>query len=286
MSSSNSSPTPSSGPQSLAFDRAAPLYDATRGYPPDVAEQIGAAIIEAANAQPATRFLEVGVGTGRIALPIALRGYDYTGVDISEPMLDRLRAKAAELQPAAPDAAAPPLRLHLIMADMTALPFPDASFDVVVAVHVFHLVHPWRQAVAEVLRVLRPGGAFLHCWDESLDSDAHAMQERWMQIVRELGSEVSIVGAERRSMVTDYVRQRGLTVEMLRTAIWQVQERSPRDAFEYIAQRIWSRTWLVPDEVFTASIQRLENWAINHYGPAYTMPRPQHLQFIISRARW
>jgi ubiquinone/menaquinone biosynthesis C-methylase UbiE len=285
MSSSDSLPASSSGPQSLAFDRAAPLYDATRGYPPDVAEQIGAAIVEAANAQPATRFLEVGVGTGRIALPIARKGYDYTGVDISEPMLDRLRAKVAEVQQERIGASTLPIHLHLVMADMTALPFSDASFDAVIAVHVFHLVHPWKQAVEEVLRVLRPGGVFLHCWDESLGSDAHEVQERWMQIVRELGSEVRMVGAERRSMVTDYLRERGLEVETLRTAIWEVQERSPRDAFDYIAQRIWSRTWLVPDEVFTASIQRLESWAINHYGAEYTTPRPQHLQFIISRAR-
>ena len=110
MASSNASSS-SSEPQSLAFDRAAPLYDATRGYPPEVAEQIGAAIIKAADAQPDTRFLEIGVGTGRIALPIALHGYDYTGVDISAPMVDRLRAKVAELQQAETSAAAPPLRL-------------------------------------------------------------------------------------------------------------------------------------------------------------------------------
>jgi SAM-dependent methyltransferase len=284
MASSNSSPAPSPERQSLGFDRAAPLYDATRGYPPEAAEQIGAAIIAAANAQPETRFLELGVGTGRIALPIARRGYDYTGVDISAGMLDRLRAKVAELQQTSTSTAAPPLRLQLVMADMTALPFPAASFDVVVAVHVFHLVSAWRQAVEEALRVLRPGGVFLHCWDERLAPGAEEMQERWVQLVRELGSEAAVIGAERRSMVTDYLRERGLPVELLRTVIWETQE-SPRDAFEYIAKRIWSRTWLVSDEVFAASIQRLESWATNRYGAEYTTPRPQSHQFIISRAR-
>jgi ubiquinone/menaquinone biosynthesis C-methylase UbiE len=282
MASSNSSPTPSD-PQSLAFDRAAPLYDATRGYSPEVAEQIGAAIIEAANAQPGTHFLEIGVGTGRIALPIAQQGYDYTGVDISAPMLDRLRAKVTELQQA-PASTAAPLRLEVVMADMTALPFPAAAFDVVVAVHVFHLVRAWRQAVEEALRVLRPGGVFLHCWDEHLKPGGESMQERWTEIVRELGSEVGILGAERRSSVADYLRERGFSVETLRTAIWETQE-SPRETFEYIARRIWSRTWLVPDDVFAASIQRLESWATNRYGAAYTTPRAQSHQFVISRVR-
>ena len=270
------------GPQSLSFDRAAPLYDETRGYAPDVAEQIGAAIVEAAGAQPDTRFLEVGVGTGRIALPIARLGYDYTGVDISEGMMARLRDKAAALS----EEAAAPLRLQVVTADMTALPFPDASFDAAVAVHVFHLVRDWRQAVDEVLRVLRPGGLFLHCWDTYLTSDsgAQSMQERWVEVVHELGGEVGIVGVTRRSLVTDYLRERGLTSETLNTVTWTAHE-SPQDAFEYIAKRIWSRTWLVPDALFDASIRRLESWATNHYGAAYTVPQPKQQQFTISRAR-
>jgi ubiquinone/menaquinone biosynthesis C-methylase UbiE len=271
------------GPQSLNFDRAAALYDATRGYPPDVAEQIGAAIVEAASPQPDARFLEVGIGTGRIALPIARRGYDYTGIDISEKMLDQLRAKAQTLQQEAARISAPPVRLQLFTADMTALPFPAAAFDVVVAVHVFHLVRAWKQAVEEVLRVLRPSGLFLHCWDEHIGPGDHPLQERWVECVREVGGEVGMVGAPRRSQVTDYLRERGLTVETLRTIIWTTQV-SPKDEFEYIAQRIWSRTWLVSDEVFNASIQRLESWAIQYYGPRYTVPQPQSQQFIINRA--
>jgi ubiquinone/menaquinone biosynthesis C-methylase UbiE len=282
MASSNSSSSPE--PQSLAFDRAAPMYDATRGYPPDVADRIGAAIIDAAAAQPDTRFLEIGVGTGRIALPIARQGYEYTGVDLSEPMMERLRAKVAELRQADSGAASPAIRLQLVTADMTALPFPDASFDVVVAVHVFHLVSAWRKAIDEALRVLRPGGVFLHCWDERLTVGGGSLQERWVEIVRELGSKVTMLGAERRGMVTDYLRERGLSVEVLRTVIWEIQD-SPQRAFEDIAQRIWSRTWLVPDEVFDASIPRLQSWAISRFGADFTRPRPQDHQFIISRAR-
>ncbi len=283
-----SSSFPSNPPshlRSLAFDRAAPLYDATRGYPPEVAEQIGAAIIEAAGAQPETRFVEVGVGTGRIALPIARRGYDYTGVDISEPMMARLREKVEALQREA-SPAQPPIRLRLVLADMTALPFPDASFDVAVAVHVFHLVSAWKQALHEVVRVLRPGGLFLHCWDNYLDPRPiiGEMEERWLEIVRELGGEAGHIGAARRSLVTGYLQEQGLPVETLSTVTWATWE-SPQDAFEYIASRTWSRTWLVPDDLFEASIRRLESWATNRYGAGYTVPRPKSQQFIISRIR-
>lgn len=281
MPADNHSSTPA--PQSLNFDRAAAVYDATRGYSPDVAEQIGAAIIEAASAQSETRFLEVGVGTGRIAWPIAQRGYDYTGVDISEKMQDQLRAKVQLLQQEAAGASAPALRLQLVTADMTALPFPNASFDVVVAVHVFHLVSAWKQALDEVLRVLKPGGFFLHCWDEYTGKDEHPLQERWAECVREVGGEVGTLGAPRRSSVRNYLSECGLTSETLRTVTWTNQD-SPKDEFDYIAQRTWSRTWLVSDEVFSASLRCLESWAINHYGPRYTIQQPFTHQFIISRA--
>ena len=83
---------------SISFDRAVEYYDSTRGYPPEIAEAIGSALIGATDATPQTRFLEVGVGTGRIALPIIARGHDYTGVDISAAMMSRLRAKLVDLE--------------------------------------------------------------------------------------------------------------------------------------------------------------------------------------------
>ena len=78
---------------SIAFDRAAGYYDETRGIPPEVEEQ-AADRVEAA-VGPAGRLLEVGVGTGRVSLPLHRRGRDLVGVDLSGPMLDRYRAKAA-----------------------------------------------------------------------------------------------------------------------------------------------------------------------------------------------
>src|SRR6266571_3027374 len=56
---------------SLSFDPVAHIYDATRGYPVEVAQSIAQAIETTAAATPATSFLEVGIGTGRIAFPLA-----------------------------------------------------------------------------------------------------------------------------------------------------------------------------------------------------------------------
>jgi SAM-dependent methyltransferase len=135
---------------SIAFDRAAGYYDQSRGLPDGVAEQVADRIDAAVGREG--RLLELGVGTGRIALPLHRRGRRIVGVDLSVPMLDRYRAKAAAL------GLPPPA---VVRADATRLPFRDACADAVLEVHVLHLVPGWRRALAEARRVLRPGGAVL-----------------------------------------------------------------------------------------------------------------------------
>lgn len=77
--------------------------------------------------------LELGVGTGRIAIPAAVLGHDVTGIDINRPMLDRARLKSA----------AAPLggKLQLIEADMSKIDLPRKEFDlVIIPAHTLALV--------------------------------------------------------------------------------------------------------------------------------------------------
>src|SRR5215217_6360054 len=139
----------------VSFDRAAEYYDATRGYRAGSAEQIRDAIVAHTSAGPATRWLELGVGTGRIALPFIRAGFDYTGVDISQAMMDRLVAKLAD------DPGKVGYRFQLHQGDISELPFEDSAFDVIMMVHVLHLVADWQAVLREARRVLRPGGWLL-----------------------------------------------------------------------------------------------------------------------------
>lgn len=147
------------GTGSLSFDPVAHCYDATRGYPPGVAETIADAMLRYGPLAPGARALEIGIGTGRIALPLLARGVNITGLDISQRMLDRLRANEAAARAADPEA--PWGRLEASLGDIAALPFAAGAFDAVVAVHVFHLLTQWRAAFSEALRVLRPGAPLL-----------------------------------------------------------------------------------------------------------------------------
>ena len=94
--------------------------------------------------------LEVAVGTGR-NLPFYPRGVRLTGIELSPKMLDGARRRAEELG----------VEADLRVADAQDLPFADASFDTVVATLALCTIPDDRRAVAEVARVLRPGGRLL-----------------------------------------------------------------------------------------------------------------------------
>ena len=93
------------------------------------------------------RCLEIGVGTGLVALPLAEAGVPIVGVDISGPMLAKLVEKAGGRPP-----------FPLVVGDATRLPFADGGFGAALLRHVLHLIPAWERAVAELARVVtRPG---------------------------------------------------------------------------------------------------------------------------------
>lgn len=92
--------------------------------------------------------LDVGCGDGAFALAAARAGARVAGIDASAPALDTARARATEAG----------LSLDLRCADACRLPFPDGRFDVVLAVTVLCFLPDAGTAVAEMARVLRPGG--------------------------------------------------------------------------------------------------------------------------------
>jgi ubiquinone/menaquinone biosynthesis C-methylase UbiE len=109
---------------------------------------LGPRLVDAAGIAPGMRVLDVAAGTGNASLPAASRGADVTASDLTPELLDagRRRAEAAGLE------------LEWVEADAEALPFADASFDVVMSA-IGAMFAPHHQAAAdELVRVCRPGG--------------------------------------------------------------------------------------------------------------------------------
>lgn len=113
-------------------------------------------VIDLMQVGPQARVLDCGVGNGSlsIALNSLLKGSaDFHAIDTSAEML--VQAKSVMQQAG--------LDPHLQQADVMSLPYEDQSFDVVMAAHVLeHLPDPQR-ALAEMVRVLKPGGMVFLC---------------------------------------------------------------------------------------------------------------------------
>lgn len=130
-------------------DRFAPVYDEWYGERFDTDGAV-AALARLADGGPV---LELGVGTGRLALPLADRGLEVDGVDASAAMVERLRAK-----PGAD-------RIDVTVADMSDVPAPPGRYALafVAANTLFNLdtADAHARCFASVARALRPGGRFV-----------------------------------------------------------------------------------------------------------------------------
>ena len=97
---------------------------------------------------PGAKVLEVGVGTG-LSLPHCARNVDFTGIDLSQKMLDRAKTRVEMLGLK---------NVQLLKMDATTLDLPDNSFDRVLAAYFISTVPDPVRVVEEMKRVCRPGG--------------------------------------------------------------------------------------------------------------------------------
>src|SRR5215208_3748225 len=112
---------------------------------------------------PFARSLEIGAGTGYFSLNLLQAGIVRSAVctDVSPGMLATLRGNAERLG----------LEVETAPADAAALPFADASFDLVLGHAVLHHLPELDKAFAEFSRVLRPGGTLLFAGEPSHHGD-------------------------------------------------------------------------------------------------------------------
>jgi ubiquinone/menaquinone biosynthesis C-methylase UbiE len=148
-------------------DEAAAQYDAKWGidFGPAGAAQVLGKLRKALgrDLEPVGDALEIGAGTGYFMLNLALAGLVErpTCTDLSPGMLDTLAANAARLG----------LDVRTVACDAEALPFADASFDLVLGHAVLHHLPDLDRAMREFHRVLRPGGLVLFAGEPSRVGD-------------------------------------------------------------------------------------------------------------------
>jgi ubiquinone/menaquinone biosynthesis C-methylase UbiE len=154
-------------------------------------------------------YLDVGCGNGMTAIHLATAcRFDVTGIDV-DPEQIRLAQRAAENR----------ADVRFRVADATRLPFDDATFDIVATNKTTHHIPAWKSAIAEMVRVLRPGGHFIY---------SDLVLPPWLS---RLGRSVAggLAGFVGRAELTDYIREQGMTVvrEVPHLASYEVVWRKP-----------------------------------------------------------
>ena len=211
------------------------------------------------------RCLEIGIGTGRIALPLVDAGIDVVGVDISTEMLRKLIAKRTKRPP------------EVAIADATHLPFVDGTFGSAIASHVLHLIPDWKTALLELGRVVMPGGVLLASRGAESEAEwTHRVRRHFfveagdppwppgMDTIDELDGEMRKLGARVRRL-SDIVAERSTSVNELISAL---------------EAGIWSACWTIDEATRRQAAAATRDWA------AYEFSDLDQPQPTLSRSVW
>jgi len=238
------------------FDRAAGYYDRTRAIPELLMERLIPLL--AAELPREGLCLEIGVGTGRIALPLSRAGVHLVGVDISREMLRRLIANANGTPS------------PVLQADATRLPFRDGAFGAALAVHVLHLIPAWKDAVAEVVRTVRPGGVLIASRGVRDDEDWSGRVRR--RFFHEAGDPAWPPGLGELAALDAHLVPRGAAVHEL-PALTVTVESSVDELLGNLEAGYLSACWSLDEPTRTGAARRVREWARRELGDL-AAPRP------------
>jgi ubiquinone/menaquinone biosynthesis C-methylase UbiE len=254
---------------SRSFDRAADYYDQTRELPEPIATHGLPALLK--YIEPYGKILDAGIGTGRISVPLLHLGADVIGIDLSLNMMAKLRAKYAAA--------------HLAQADASRLPFAAQQFDAVLTTHVMHLIGPWREALREYRRVLKPGGVYIDLTDwHDQSSQLTRLRDHWRELVEAHGAQWRRPGVQSREEMEAELKQLQARLEEVEVLRYYTTA-TPRERLDHIHDRVCSDAWEVPDDVFDATFKELTAWAKKEIG-SLDKPISEERRFILRIARF
>lgn len=262
--------------ESQSFDGLVELYDESRCFDRATFEAALDYIVERFPPSEFPSVFEPGVGTGRIAIPFAERGYRVTGGDISDEMMAVLQARLADR----------PLDITLRKADTTDLPFDSGVFDLAVAVHHFYHIREWRKAVDESMRVVMPGGALLML-HTGMGMEVPFLNDRYKQLCAEHGFESEMVGVKSTSEVTAYLREQGHEVEQVEGGWEWTTSIELAQALGYLRWRAYSFTVFATNKVHGMVMDQLEAEVIDRFGDLSTeVDVPNRIGLVIVHRKW
>ena len=219
-----------------------------------------------------TKVLDIGAGTGRVAIGLAALGCNVVALEPASGMVETLRAKVGAL----------PIRL--IAGAGARLPFSPAQFDVVVIARILYLTPDWRAVLREAHRVLDVGGRLLHEWGNG-EAD-----EEWVQIrekARALFDDAGVnspfhPGVRSEREVDDALEMLGF----VRSADLTIGPGPVLTLAEFLRRLVdgeFSYIWNVPKTVQEECLPVLKAWSEQRFDLGRPISMPRELRWTVYR---
>lgn len=175
------------------------------------------------------------------------------GVDLSWPMLERLRAKAGGGWP-----------FPVAVADATALPFGDEEMGAGLAAHVLHLISSWKEALSELVRVVRREGMVV------VDVGNWRGPGIWAVLRDHFCQEADIrrpfIGTQDPLQVDAHMRSLGARLRLL-PPISETVSVTVEEQISALERGVFSFTWQLDEGMRRDAAERTRAWAKRHIGP-------------------
>lgn len=256
--------------QRVDFSANASVYDRRHGLvlAPDMARRLASS----GGLEPGARVLDVGAGTGRVAVAFANIGCETVALDPALAMLNECRRKASER------------RVSLVAGEGARLPFARGCFDGVILARILYLLPDWQVVLRETCDVLKPGGRLFHEWGNGQANEA------WVQIrekARILFQRASVdspfhPGARDEAEVDGFVGELGL-IRGAELAVGPGPSMTLRDFVGRIASGEFSYTWSVPKDVQESCLPLLRKWCEDTFDLDQSVSIPRELRWTIYR---
>jgi SAM-dependent methyltransferase len=242
-------------PELKSFDRVASCYDATRRLPTNVESDVAQGILRALREVAADpRVLEVGIGTGRIAAPLAAAGARIVGIDIAPAMIAQLRAKRRDVSVA--------------LAEASRLPFRGGAFDGALFVHILHLLPDATAVLQAAAAIVRRRGVLLYGRTSYSENPLRQVMARALEIAHELTG-LDLPHADWHAVAdaafAAQARAVAATVDEVVLARWP-ESATGRVALAAVEGRLFSTSWSIPDAVLPELVARLTPWVESLFG--------------------
>jgi ubiquinone/menaquinone biosynthesis C-methylase UbiE len=235
----------------VPFDRVAETFDRTRFIPVEALRRTYRLVFEKVDFKGEITILDAGVGTGRMIRPLMQRKVTLIGIDISLPMLSKLRRRYEALRRR--------MLLHVILAEVTHLPIRNSSVTWVQSTHLLHLLRNWKTAVREWERVLSPNGLLVVFQESGRPSSVRVAYDRAITRTTPLRRR----GWRVYSKLTRYLRQAGWRTHQ--DKIEWIRKTSLATVLRSFENRSYSRQWDLPDEIHAKAIANARAFVKQQY---------------------